>query len=633
MAGKLVVFGLILGIILFVFNYFFNSDIFPARLFQAGFVQLTETKEDYFPEDITAGPSLESSREDLTEQAEPEESDELPEETASRQNKALTMQEIQERIDDISKEDGIEEELEWSEELKKEEICRVDINSASGTELQKITGIGSVLSQRIIEARPFHSISDLTRVKGIGQITLQEIIEQNCAYTGGFYAGGGAPPPAAETASFYPKILISEIQISPIHDRFVELYNPNNGAVNLSDWYIQRKTETGSSWASFISSTYFEGKTIGAKSHFLVASSSYADIVLNLTLTDSNSLILKNPEGEITDKIGWGKSQEFETAAADSPSDSQSLGRKWSTTTESYIDIDNNQNDFKIQTPTPDQQNQGQVSENQMPQANFVFLPANPEVFQGVLFDASSSVDSDGAITAFVWNFGDGIFTTTSQATTTHLFSTSSEFLITLLVLDNMGTASLPATATISVNSVLPPSEPSSAETVVINEIAWTGTATSSWDEWIELYNNTASTIDLTGWKILKDGEDFIEITATTTILAFNFYLLERDEKATNVPADFVYGGGKRMSNTSCEVLLLYNQLDQLIDQTACLENGNWPAGKANPDYVSMERIDSTAQGSDSVNWANNDLITQNGLDAGGNNINGTPKAPNSVSL
>ncbi|MFH1958448.1 MAG: lamin tail domain-containing protein, partial [bacterium] len=38
--------------------------------------------------------------------------------------------------------------------------------------------------------------------------------------------------------------------------------------------------------------------------------------------------------------------------------------------------------------------------------------------------------------------------------------------------------------------------------TVVINEIAWKGTVQSTSDEWIELYNNTDSPIDITDWSI-----------------------------------------------------------------------------------------------------------------------------------
>ncbi len=41
---------------------------------------------------------------------------------------------------------------------------------------------------------------------------------------------------------------------------------------------------------------------------------------------------------------------------------------------------------------------------------------------------------------------------------------------------------------------------------VSINEVAWAGSADSSTDEWIELYNNTSGTIDLSDWYIEDDG-------------------------------------------------------------------------------------------------------------------------------
>jgi hypothetical protein len=46
-----------------------------------------------------------------------------------------------------------------------------------------------------------------------------------------------------------------------------------------------------------------------------------------------------------------------------------------------------------------------------------------------------------------------------------------------------------------------------------------------------------------------------------------------------------------------------------------------------------MERISAATNGATSTNWASNNLITRNGKDAAGNNINGTPKAENSVSI
>ena len=50
-----------------------------------------------------------------------------------------------------------------------------------------------------------------------------------------------------------------------------------------------------------------------------------------------------------------------------------------------------------------------------------------------------------------------------------------------------------------------PPSKPlaqASYGDVVINEVGWMGTAASSADEWIELYNTTDHPITLTNWRL-----------------------------------------------------------------------------------------------------------------------------------
>jgi len=173
------------------------------------------------------------------------------------------------------------------------------------------------------------------------------------------YTGGAVNTSFSSSPPSYSKILISEVKISPITERFIELYNSNNSAVNLTNWYIQRKTQTGSNFISSVSKTYFNGKTINAYGYFLISRSALneADIVLNdLTLIESNAIQLKNPDGEIVDKVGWGQSQDFETSPAQNPQLGQTIGRKW-VEGAGYQDADNNSSDFEIQLSTPKAKN------------------------------------------------------------------------------------------------------------------------------------------------------------------------------------------------------------------------------------------------------------------------------------
>jgi hypothetical protein len=164
---------------------------------------------------------------------------------------------------------------------------------------------------------------------------------------------------------------------------------------------------------------------------------------------------------------------------------------------------------------------------------------------------------------------------------------------------------------------------------VIINEIAWGGTASDAADQWIELFNITDRPINLTGWSLIAlDGE--LAIALTGVINAEGYFLLERtdDNPVSDIPADVIYTGAM---DESGEVLQLLDVAGNLVD-TANLADGPWPAGSLGPGYYSMERVDPVLPDIP-TNWADNNGAIRNGLDAQGDPLNGTPRQPNSNTL
>ena len=156
--------------------------------------------------------------------------------------------------------------------------------------------------------------------------------------------------------------------------------------------------------------------------------------------------------------------------------------------------------------------------------------------------------------------------------------------------------------------------------TLLINEVAWAGTAASANDEWIELYNPGSTSVNLTGW-VLKavDGTPTINLTNGFILNPGQYYLLERTDDTTvsDIPADQIYTG--ELGNSS-EILQLIDPLNKVVD-TANSNGGIWPAGTGTCSttgciaYGSMERrgvmVDSDTA------WITNTGVVAWGKDAG----------------
>ncbi|NWF62907.1 MAG: lamin tail domain-containing protein [Chloroflexi bacterium] len=164
-----------------------------------------------------------------------------------------------------------------------------------------------------------------------------------------------------------------------------------------------------------------------------------------------------------------------------------------------------------------------------------------------------------------------------------------------------------------------------SLRSVIINEVAWMGTTSSlTGDEWIELYNTTNASINITGWT-LRAADGTPSVTLNGVIPAFGYFLLERDDDTTvsDIPADQIYTG--ELSNSG-EALSLLDASNVVID-TANGNGGAWPKGSSST-YESMERVGTSVESDSS--WITNTSAKRNGKNANNGNILGTPKSANS---
>lgn len=183
------------------------------------------------------------------------------------------------------------------------------------------------------------------------------------------------------------------------------------------------------------------------------------------------------------------------------------------------------------------------------------------------------------------------------------------------------------ATTTATLNPTPTPTGTSiPARSVVINEIAWAGTAsTLTDDEWIELYNPTSNNINITGWILKSNTDGTPSIQLVGVIPAGGYFLLEKDDDTvTDERANQIYTG--ELVNSG-ERLTLNDPSNNVID-TANNNGGGWPAGSIST-YGTMERV--TGSVDFDTSWFTNTGVTRNGKNANGGDIRGTPGQPNTV--
>ncbi len=73
------------------------------------------------------------------------------------------------------------------------------------------------------------------------------------------------------------------------------------------------------------------------------------------------------------------------------------------------------------------------------PIASFSYSPENPQVGKTIIFDPSLSIDPDGTIEKYEWDFGNGFKMIGGKGTLTYVYNKKGTYIVTLTVTDNDG--------------------------------------------------------------------------------------------------------------------------------------------------------------------------------------------------
>ena len=425
-------------------------------------------------------------------------------------------------------------------------------------------------------------------------------------------------------------ILINEIQLAgeTTKDEFIELYNPNDVAVDLAGFELKKKTASGIE-SNLVDSGSFVG-IIPPHGVFLIAPQDEASGTKNYTglyapnlrysgISDSfliakdNTILLYGKTGNLQDKVGMGTVIDFETQAVANPYTSKSVERLLA-----WKDTDNNFVDFKasdVSTP-------GEILLENETDFNPNFGDASGANWYGISLSWQSqyenveSYDVQYKFSGSGWrNWMQGT-TDTSGIFQAFYSIISDENIYSFQVRSRDTSGNVSNWVQIDVDLSSP---------VVINEVALYGTNASMSDKWIELYNKTANDIDLTGWH-LERASGMTHLSGI--IPAFGYFILESPNN--NVISDIIANQTFTQTIGTTKLNLL-DKKERTVDKFY-IPIGGWQESnfKVGSDRYSMERISPYAEGMYEKNWKINNGIKINGKNRTGGNIYGTPGAQNS---
>lgn len=351
-------------------------------------------------------------------------------------------------------------------------------------------------------------------------------------------------------------IFINEVQISPIKERFIELYNSDSSDVDLTGWYLQRKTATGGSFSSLVSSTQLAGKTIKAQSYFLISRSqlSNSDILADLTLTESNTIRIRDSKGKDVHQVEWGsltegKSYQRTTSnswiiSAPTPGVANSVSQNVAQTTTQTSS-----------TETAPTTVTSHVTAEAGPQTRVVLAGA-PIIFEGKV---AGLENTNGGVTHTTWSFGDGA--SAEGESVSHTYYYSGEYTAVLDVVSG----SLRATDKMLVRVVLPN----------LSLLAG-GDAVRSF---FTIQNQSGDELDISGWQVVASKKTFTfpknTILGARKSATFASEVTGLDTPAGDIP-EIRFSNGTRIE-VKVETVVPQSLVVKAVEKPKAVANANVP--------------------------------------------------------
>jgi PKD repeat protein len=174
-----------------------------------------------------------------------------------------------------------------------------------------------------------------------------------------------------------------------------------------------------------------------------------------------------------------------------------------------------------------------------------------------VLADATTlSNDPDGAIVEYAWNFGDGGLATSVDSTATHTYAKAGTYTITLVVTDNDGLPSSPATKDV----ILVDNGPTASFLITVTGLTVDVDAIGSDDDWgIASFTwnwNDGSALETYAWPTTTASHTYAVPGDAVSVAAAASVTTGRPEPPPYTIAGYTYDGDTTTRLADCSVIV-----------------------------------------------------------------------------